>query len=55
MKVTAFHCEATKQTVISLSGNLVSSDADITDECYVRLEGAEGEKQEESGGGGVVT
>lgn len=39
-----FHIAVTKQTVISLSGNLVSSPSDITDECDVRLEGAEGGK-----------
>lgn len=36
------HSAVTKQTVISLSGNLVSSASDITDECYVRLEGVGG-------------
>lgn len=32
-----FHSAVTKQTVISLSGNLVSSASDITDECDLRL------------------
>lgn len=34
-----FHGTARKQTVISLSGNLVSAASDITDECDVKLEG----------------
>lgn len=41
-----FQRAVTKQTVISLSGNLVSSASDITDECYVRLEGVEREEEE---------
>lgn len=44
MKVTVCHSAATKQTVISLSRNLVSAASDITDECDVRLEGVEGRK-----------
>lgn len=40
-----FHSAVTKQTVISLSGNLVSSASDITDECDVRLEGVEGRRR----------
>lgn len=36
-----FYSAVTKQTVISLSGNLVSSASDITDECDVRLESVE--------------
>lgn len=38
----AIHRTVTKQTVISLSGNLVSSASDITDECDVRMEGGGG-------------
>lgn len=41
-----FHCAVTKHTLISLSGNLVSSASDITDECDVR-----DWREEEEGGG----